>query len=105
MFIMNERKEQGTFFERALIEDPEYAKTVYENESIRFRIKLMFTACIAVITLMFYIIQIGVAGFSFVGISGLLLLPIVYAIYKLYQAYADMKDAKEFLEACVMMHV
>ena len=101
---MNERKEQGTFFERALIEDPEYAKTIYENESIHFKIKLMFTACIAVITLMFYIVQMATTGFSFVWMS-VIIAPLAYAMYKLYQAYINMKDAKEFLEACVMMHV
>ena len=102
---MNERKEQATFFERALIEDPVYAKTAYENESIRFIINLLFTVFIAAITIMFYIVQIGTIGFSLVGISNLLLIPVVYAAYKLHQAYVDMKDAKEFLEACVMMHV
>ena len=59
MFIMNERKEQGTFFERALIEDPKYAKAVYENESISFKIQLLFTTFIAAVTLMFYIVQIA----------------------------------------------
>lgn len=105
MFMMNERKEQATFFERALVEDPEYAKTVYENESIRFIIKLLFTAFIAVATLMFNIIKIDTTGFSLVGISGLLILPVVYAVYKSYKAYIDMKDAKEFMEACRMVHI
>ena len=31
---MNERKDQTTFFERALIEDPAYAETIYENENL-----------------------------------------------------------------------
>lgn len=104
MFIMNERKEQGTFFERALIEDPKYAKAVYENESICFKIQLLFTSFIAAVTLMFYIVQMATTGFSFVWMS-VIIAPLAYAMYKLYQAYINMKDAKEFMEACRMVHI
>lgn len=102
--MMNERKEQATFFERVLVEDPEYAKTVYENESIRFMLKLLLTAFIAVATLVFYIVQIGMTGFSFAWMS-FIIAPLAYAMYNLYQAYINVKDAKEFMEACRMVHV
>ena len=101
---MNERKDQTTFFERALIEDPAYAETIYENESNRFKIKLMLTAFVAVVTLMFYVVQMVVAGSSF-GIFVLLISPVAYALYNLYQSYINMKEAKEFSEACRMVHI
>ena len=101
---MNERKEQATFFERALIEDPTYAETVFEDESNRFKIKLMLIAFVAVVTLVFYVVQIVVAGSSF-GTTVLLMAPLAYALYNLYQSYVNMKDARDFLEACRMVHI
>ena len=52
-----------------------------------------------------WIVDLGgfIAGLCLAFIA-LLTLPIVYALYNLYQTYINMKDAKEFLETCKMIH-
>jgi hypothetical protein len=92
-----------------LIEDPGYAETLYKNKISCFKHNLVLTALLVITVLIFYVGQLKMIDHTFVGIfemlSVLLMVPVAYTLYNLYYAYINMKDAKEFLEACRMVHV